>query len=101
MGIGFFDDNEYLDLVQFSLGHMTGAIVDLLRNEHRVYLYDDGRLADVFKVKDLHFTSIDEIIEDIKNSNSTINRLKAREIYSWFNDDSRQYEAIFAEITTK
>lgn len=101
VGIGFFDDNEYLDLVQFSLGHMTGAIVDLLRNEHRVYLYDDGKLADVFKVKDLHFTSVNEIIEDIQNSNSTTNRSKAREIYRWFNDDSRQYEAICAEITTK
>lgn len=47
---GVFSPSEYMEATDFSLCHMSGATIELLHYGWPVFIWDDGALADVFKV---------------------------------------------------
>lgn len=95
-GIGHYELTPYLQQVNFSIAHMTGATIELLHAGAHVYLLDDGKLADVFRLEGLSFKSSDAIAsaiaKDSINPKSANNRFK--KISNWFNTDSDQDNTI-------
>lgn len=97
-GFGLYSDSEYIRLAKFSIGHMTGAIVDLLRNSHRTFLLDDGQLADVFRLNHLSYASTDLIVAELKTCDHESSIQKTIALYRWFNDDADQQNSILKEL---
>lgn len=93
--------DEYLTYVDFSLSHMTGAIVDLLHAEHRIYIMEDAFLADSFKIPNLAFSTTESIVSTIvAESNNLDLRLKnCKSLHTWFNNEKSQKELIEKEVS--
>lgn len=87
---------EYAGLVDFSLAHMSGAVVELLNQGQAVYLLDDGRLADVFRRPGLAWGSglaiSEAVIQDRQSPDLLLRRID--ELARWYNDDSEQLERL-------
>lgn len=83
---------EYSGLVDFSLAHMSGAVVELLIQRRAVYLMDDGKLAEVFQRPGLAWSSAQEIIEAVALDRRKPDDLARRidSLADWYNDDSDQ-----------
>ena len=90
--IGRFDLSTYLSRVDFSLAHMSGAVIEVLHAGAPVYLLDDGRLAKAFQVDGLsHLNSCAvaaAIVSDQSAPTSAQHRLV--KLAQWYNDDSQQ-----------
>lgn len=89
---GHFGFAEYLEKVEFSIAHMTGAVIEMLHYKSPVYLYDDGKLAKVFRVEGLSYSSFDSMIDAIVNDRKNIDIAQKRisSLDKWNNDDSNQ-----------
>ncbi|MCO7472011.1 hypothetical protein NJG16_18220 [Stenotrophomonas maltophilia] len=87
---------EYCRLVDFSLAHMSGAVVELLDQRQAVYLLDDGRLADVFRRPGLAWESPQAIIEAVKHDAADSDELFRRidNLAVWYNDDTDQLDKL-------
>lgn len=98
-----FDISEYIDRVDFSIAHMTGAAIEMLAAGSPVYLLDDGKLADVFCKVGLSYKNEKSIIDAIKLNDSTYNygRQHWINISRWYNDDSDQLKKIQHVILNK
>lgn len=83
---------DYLNRVGFSIAHMTGAVIEMLHYKSPVYLYDDGKLAKVFRVEGLSYSSFDSMIDAIVNDRKNIDIAQKRisSLDKWYNDDSNQ-----------
>lgn len=92
--------SEYVKQTDFSLAHMTGVIIDLMKAGHRAYVVDDGMLADVFKIRGLSYAEIGELCTAIESDSGNFeNRLLiCRECYEWFNKEVDQRAVIAAEV---
>jgi len=88
---------EYVESVDFSISHMSGATIEMLEVESPVYVLDDGRLAEAFRIPGLSFDGVEEmlatIIVDARTSDRGRNR--AGQLRRWFNDDTDQDSRIF------
>ncbi|WP_299004348.1 hypothetical protein [uncultured Caulobacter sp.] len=84
--------HEYLSMVSFSLGHMSGAIVEVLEVLHPTYLFDDGSLADVFRVDGLSYGDTDSILAAIRKDVDAPEEMRRRlsRLRVWYNDSSDQ-----------
>lgn len=91
----------YTEVADFSIAHMTGVIVDLMRAGHRVYVVDDGVLADVFRLPRLSYASLEELGSAITSESSDLAlRLKVcRDCYQWFNNDVDQRAVVLGEVS--
>jgi len=91
---------DYLGRVRFSLGHMSGAVVEVLDAGSPVYLLDDGCLASVFQLEGLSWpdvASIQVAIEkDMADANETRRRLGV--LARWFNDADEQVDRITSAL---
>ncbi|WP_117310239.1 hypothetical protein [Stenotrophomonas sp. G4] len=87
---------EYCGCVDFSLAHMSGAVVELLDQRRAVYLLDDGRLADVFRRPGLSWGSAQAIIEAVKRDTADSDGLFRRvdSLAVWYNDDTDQLDKL-------
>lgn len=100
VGLAHLPLEEYLDQVRFSLGHMSGAVVEVLEHGYPVYLLDDGSLASVFRLDGLSWpdaasilNAIEADMEDEAGMTQRINGL-AR----WFNDSDGQVDRICSAL---
>jgi|TARA_R100000049_G_C1957458_1_gene118086 hypothetical protein len=93
----------YLSSVAFSLGHMSGAVVEVLHEGHPTYLFDDGRLADVFRVEGLSYRSVDELIAAIRADIVDTSEVRERmaSLSAWYNDNTNQASRLRAAILNK
>lgn len=91
-GIGHYRLYSYLEKVDFSLAHMTGATIEMLHANMPVYLLDDGRLCEAFCVEGLSFSTPEAIMaavsEDAKSPDLATQR--TQRLAKWFNDDHAQ-----------
>jgi len=87
---------EYAESVDFSLAHMSGAVVELLNQGQAVYLLDDGRLADVFRRPGLAWGSglaiSEAVVQDRQRPDLLLRRID--ELARWYNDDSEQLDRL-------
>lgn len=60
------DLESYLGAVDFSLGHMSGAVIEVLHRNLPIYVLDDGFLAQVFRVQGLSYNSWENIVSAVK-----------------------------------
>ncbi len=83
---------EYVEAVDFSIAHMSGATIEMLHVESPVYALDDGRLAEAFKIPGLSFDGVEEMLATIVADAETRDRgrSRTRQLGRWFNDDTNQ-----------
>lgn len=98
--IGHFGLSPYLEKVDFSLAHMTGATIEALHAGSLVYLLDDGKLASTFCLEGLSFKTAKEIAIQASNdlSEKAFHTTKHVNFSHWFNDDSEQETRIHAAL---
>jgi hypothetical protein len=84
--------DDYLNQVEFSLGHMSGAVIEILYKGLNIYVLDDGKLAEAFRVDGLSYSSVDSMVSAIRAdykypvaASERINNLSL-----WYNDDVNQ-----------
>lgn len=94
--VAHIDLEPYLASVAFSLGHMSGAIVEVLHEGHPTYLFDDGRLADVFRVDGLSYGSVDDLITAVKADAASGDTVRRRMVLlsNWYNESTDQAHRI-------
>lgn len=94
--IGQFQLNDYLNSVEFSIAHMTAATIEILHAKAPVYLYDDGKLSEVFRVPNLSFSAVSQLVDSIVTDrlSPAMARRKFTKVYKWFNDDHEQASRI-------
>lgn len=92
--------SEYVQQADFSLAHMTGVVIDLMKAGHRTYVVDDGMLADVFKLKGLSYADFGDLCTAIESDSENVENRSAicRECYEWFNKEVDQRAVIAAEV---
>lgn len=87
---------DYLAKVDFSIAHMSGAVIECLCSGSLIYLLDDGYLADIFCIDGLSYKDSDAIVlaasEDLESPK--LSKKRMLELGYWFNDDSDQSEHI-------
>lgn len=90
--IGHYDLPSYLSKVDFSIAHMSGATIEVLCANSLVYLLDDGKLAEVFRVEGLSFDSYEAIVEAVSKDRAFPEMADQRvnALCKWFNDDGCQ-----------
>lgn len=100
VGISHYGLPSYLEQVDFSLAHMTGATIEILHNGAFVYLLDDEKLAEVFCVEGLCFKSAGAIASAAYKdmSSSAQGFEKNKRLCKWFNDDDEQAAHILAVL---
>jgi len=100
VGISHYGLPSYLEQVDFSLAHMTGATIEILHNGAFVYLLDDEKLAEAFCVEGLCFKSAGAIASAAYRdmSSSAQGFGKNRRLGKWFNDDDEQATRILAAL---
>ena len=88
--------SEYMENVEFSLAHMSATVIEMLRYGLPVYVIDDGRLTEVFKVDGLCVSDVQEIVDDVRNERVTTDdrRLSLVTLGRWYNDDVGQEDKI-------
>ncbi|EIF44767.1 hypothetical protein DOK_02026 [gamma proteobacterium BDW918] len=88
--------SEYIENVEFSLAHMSGTVIEILRYGLPVYVVDDGRLADVFKVPGLCVSDVQIVIDDVMHERICTGgrRLELQALGRWYNDDTGQDDKI-------
>lgn len=98
--IGHFGLSTYLSKVDFSIAHMSGAVIEMLHTRSPVYLLDDGRLADIFIKKGLSYKDTHSIISKILSDIDLPNELNSRltSLSQWYNDDYDQDNRIKSAI---
>ncbi|WP_155248064.1 hypothetical protein [Variovorax paradoxus] len=102
--IGHFDIATYLIDVDFSLAHMSGAVVEVLYAGAPIYLLNDGRLAQAFQVDGLSYPDSCSIVAAVKADQLMPIAAQRRflNIGQWYNDDrdqaARIRKAIFEGI---
>lgn len=98
--IGHYGLLPYLEQVDFSLAHMTGATIEMLHTGALVYLLDDGKLAELFRVDGLNFKTADSIASTALTDMdaSRLGRRKNKQLSKWFNDDEAQSAHILAAL---
>ncbi len=84
----YFGLESYLSQVSFSIGHMSGAVIEIIHQNLPIYVLDDGRLAAAFRVDGLSYNSVEGITEAIyQNSrNMDLYRERLKSLSVWFND---------------
>jgi len=99
-GSGHYDLSTYLNMVDFSIAHMTAAVIEILHSGALVYLLDDDKLAEVFRVPGLSFSAVELMINAIRHdlgepllASDRIGRLSR-----WYNDDCAQVVSIRSAI---
>lgn len=103
-GIGHFDIAVYLKDVDFSLAHMSGAVVEVLYAGSPIYLLNDGRLAQAFQVDGLSYPDSCSIVAAVREDQLMPIAAQRRllNIGQWYNDDrdqaARIRKAIFGEM---
>ncbi|WP_369650583.1 MULTISPECIES: hypothetical protein [unclassified Variovorax] len=103
-GIGHFDIATYLNGVDFSLAHMSGAVVEVLYAGSPIYLLNDGRLAQAFQVEGLSYPDACSIVAAVRADQLMPVAAQRRllSIGQWYNDDRDQVnrirKAVFGEI---
>ena len=82
---------------------MSGAVVEVLHEGHPTYLFDDGRLADVFRVEGLSYRSVDELIAAIRADIVDTSEVRERmaSLSAWYNDNTNQASRLRAAILNK
>ena len=99
-----FDIATYLNDVDFSLAHMSGAVVEVLYAGSPIYLLNDGRLAQAFQVDGLSYPNSNSIVAAVKEDQLMPIAAQRRflKLGQWYNDDcdqsARIREEIFGEI---
>ena len=102
--IGVIPTSEYVSRVEFSVAHMSGAAIEMLQIGSPVYLLDDGRLADAFKLPGLSVRGQDEVLAAVREdlTRADRGRYRTRRLKRWFNDDTDQerriLNAMLAEV---
>ena len=88
--------DEYLTSVEFSIGHMSGAVIEVLDAKAPIYLLDDGLLAEVFRLPGLCHPDTDHILSFISMDKKAEDFGQARlsKYKKWFNDDFDQQNRI-------
>tara|TARA_R110001592_G_scaffold53617_6_gene164414 strand:+ start:3783 stop:5039 length:1257 start_codon:yes stop_codon:yes gene_type:complete len=96
--IGHYDLFAYLGEVDFSLAHMSGATIEILHANAPVYLLNDGKLAEAFRVAGLSFNDTDAITAAVSKDleSPDLARQRFQMLSKWFNDDSAQSARICA-----
>lgn len=99
-GIGHYGLSSYLGQVDFSLAHMTGASIEMLYSSAPIYLLDDGKLADAFRVNGLSYSTPDTIAAAVFKDMQfpDLARKRIQSLSKWFNDDNAQAARICAAL---
>lgn len=86
----------YQDRVEFSIGHMSGAVVELLCSDQPIYLLDDGKLAGAFRISGLAKKSLMDfrLALEADKADPEAARLRRARLAAWYNDDSNQEERL-------
>lgn len=86
----------YQNRVEFSIGHMSGAVVELLCSDQAIYLLDDGKLAGAFNISGLAMKSLVDFRQALAmdKANPEAARLRRARLAAWYNDDSNQEERL-------
>lgn len=95
--------SEYLSTVDFSIAHMSGAVIEMLHVGSPIYVFDDGRLAEAFKRPGLSYPTVRDMIaaikDDISNHESTTSPIaRQHQLATWYNDDTEQLARIRSVI---
>lgn len=98
--INQFPLSGYLERVDFSLGHMSGAVIEVLHAGFPVYLLDDGALADVFRLPGLSYRETDVLAAAIASDRESVDGGRSRmlDLAKWYNDDRDQAKRIEALV---
>lgn len=92
---------QYFAQVEFSVAHMSGAVIEALCLGSPVYLLDEGTLADVFRVDGLSFTDVDDLLRMVLTDRSDLpaQRQRIADLARWFNDNTDQDVRIVHAVT--
>lgn len=103
IAIDKFSLPDYLLRVDFSIGHMSGAVIEMLHSRSLVYLLDDGYLADVFIKEGLSFSNVESMVNAIELDMSLPDKGHSRlfELGRWYNDDCDQAQRVRTAIINK
>lgn len=91
---GFFKipvgSNDYMENCLFSLIHMSGVLIEFLACKHKFFIFDDGRLEDMYKLDGVVVENYDEFSQkrDLILSNHCSEMMDNFRLY--FNDDTHQ-----------
>lgn len=98
--INQFTLSGYLERVDFSLGHMSGAVIEVLHAGFPVYLLDDGALADVFRLPGLSYRETEALAAAIVSDRESADGGQSRmlDLAKWYNDDRDQASRIEALV---
>lgn len=92
---------EFIESINFCIAHMTGLTIELLNYGIPIYLLDDGRLADVFRINGLSFAAFEEML-DIIHQDSMADEFNSQRfitLSSMFNEKINQQEIISRSIS--
>lgn len=100
LSISVIPTGEYASAVDFSLAHMSGATIEMLEVDSPVYVLDDGRLADAYRLPGLSFDGVEEVLEVVRAdlANPVGGNARTRQLKRWFNDDTDQEARILSAI---
>ena len=92
VSIGPVPTRAYVEAVDFSISHMSGATIEMLQLNSPVYVLDDGRLAAAFRCPGLSFVGVDEILTAVRDDSLVADRgcRRTQRLKRWFNDDTDQ-----------
>lgn len=95
--------SDYLLKVDFSLAHMSGAVIEMLCSGSPTYLLDDGYLAEVFIKAGLSFSSVESMARAIQLDESMPDGGRSRliKLGRLYNDDSEQEKRIKDAVLEK
>ncbi|HIE4562011.1 hypothetical protein R1L06_05190 [Stenotrophomonas sp. C4297] len=96
VGLAHLSLEKYLDQVRFSLGHMSGAVVEVLEHGYPVYLLDDGSLASVFRLDGLSWPDAASILNaiEVDMEDKVVMTQRIDGLARWFNDSDGQVDRI-------
>lgn len=92
LGLQKMPVKDFFSVVSFCIAHMTGGTVEALELNCPIYLMDDSRLADVFRIDGLSYENFEELLSAVRADNISPHESKIRfeVLRLLFNDDHEQ-----------
>lgn len=86
-GIRSIENYEYAAMVDFSILHMTGVLVELLSINSPMFIYSDEQMADIYKLEGATFSCLEEFFEIYKVflNDESLYKDKQHSLYGEFN----------------
>lgn len=100
ISMNMFSSKEFFSQVDFSIAHMTGAIIESLEVGRVVYVLDDNKLAAVFRKPGLSYRNAETMLAAILADESDLESARSRLdiLRQWYNDDDDQNNRVLSVL---